>query len=166
MSNITAHAPSPHMWAPAHQRARAAVTPQASWTIEFVADLVQNRLQCAEFRTRSAAKTLFHVERVLVPSKHKISVKLYLSPSHLQSVGAQLGGLGDGQKIRKRTRIFMVRKAIPSIFPNFLELKPFLCRITVRAKKIWQMLEISCCRPLEWALDGIFLWFRHWEPAV
>ena len=29
----------------------------------------------------------------------------------------------------------MVRKAIPSIFPDFLELKPFLCRITVRAKK-------------------------------
>ena len=29
----------------------------------------------------------------------------------------------------------MVRKAIPSIFPDFLELKPFLCRITVGPKK-------------------------------
>ena len=59
---------------------------------------MQNRLQRAEFRTRSATKTLYHLERVLVSSKLKISVKLYLSPSHLQSVRAQLGGLGDGQK--------------------------------------------------------------------
>ena len=64
------------------------------------AGLAQNRLQCAEFRTRLATETLFHLERVLVSSKLKISVKLYLSLSHLQSVGAQLGGLGDGQKIR------------------------------------------------------------------
>ena len=135
MSNITAHAPSPHMRAPARRSEPAGscschspkLREQPSLCANC-ADFVQNRLQCAELRTRSATKTLFHVERVLVPSKHKISVKLYLSPSHLQSVGAQLRGLGDGQKIRKRTRIFMVRKAIPSIFPNFLELKPFLCR--------------------------------------
>ena len=87
------------------QRARAAVTPpklrEQSSLCANCADLVQNRLQCAEFRTRSATKTLFHLEPFLVSSKHKISVNLYLSLRHLQSVGAQLGGLGDGQKIRK-----------------------------------------------------------------
>ena len=103
-----------------------------------MADLVQNRLQCAEFRTRSAAKTLFHVERVLIPSKHKISVKLYLSLSHLQSVGAQLGGLGDGQKIRKQTKILMIRKANTFDFSRFLGVKTklFMSRITVGAKNI------------------------------
>jgi len=40
---------------------------------------------------------------------------------------SQLGPNSDGQKIRKR---HTVRKAIPSTFPDFLELKPFLCRIT------------------------------------
>jgi len=37
-------------------------------------------------------------------SKLTISVNLYLSPSHLQSLGAQLGTLGDGEKARSRTR--------------------------------------------------------------
>ena len=52
----------------------------------------------------------------LVSSKLKISVRLYLSPSHLQSLGPQLRYLGDGQNLRTRTRVLMVRKAISSIF--------------------------------------------------
>ena len=141
-----------HVGAGARAGAGSCLSPKHREQSSLCAGLVQNRLQCAEFRTRSATKTLFHLERVLVSSKLKISVKLYLSPSHLQSVGAQLGGLGDGQKIRKRTKFLMVRKAIPSIFPDFLELKPFLCRITVGAKKIGRC----------WKSAAADLWNGRW----
>jgi len=46
----------------------------------------------------------------------------------------------------------MVRKAIPSIFPDFLELKPFLCRITVGAKKIGRC----------WKSAAADLWNGRW----
>ena len=100
------------------------------------ADLVQNRLQCAEFRTRSATKTLFHLERVLVSSKLKISVKSQ-SESPSVSRGPTRGPWG-WTKNQKTNEVFNGSKAILSIFSDFLELKPFLCRITVGAKKIGQ----------------------------
>ncbi len=43
--------------------------------------------------THWALKTTFHLERLLDLSKLKISVNLYVSPSHLQSLGAAWGGI-------------------------------------------------------------------------
>ena len=54
--------------------------------------------------TTIAVNTPLHLERLLDLSKLTTSVNLYLSPSHLQSLGAQLGRLGDGEKARSQTR--------------------------------------------------------------
>ena len=54
--------------------------------------------------TTIAVNTPLHLERLLDLSKLTTSVNLYLSPSHLQSLGAQLGRLGDGEKSRSQTR--------------------------------------------------------------
>ena len=48
--------------------------------------------------TTTAVNTPLHLERLLDLSKLTTSVNLNLSPSHLQSLGAQLGRLGDGEK--------------------------------------------------------------------
>ena len=74
----------------------------------------------------------------------------------------------------------MVRKAIPSIFPNFLELKPFLCRITVRAKKLadagnqllqtfgmgagWDLLVIQALRACALRLEERIMWCSTNQP--
>ena len=55
--------------------------------------------------TSIAGNTPLHLERLLDLSKLTTSVNLYLSPSHLQSLGAQLGRLGDGEKARSQTRV-------------------------------------------------------------
>ena len=54
--------------------------------------------------TTIAVNTPLHLEPLLDLSKLTTSVNLYLSPSHVQSLGAQLGRLGDGEKARSQTR--------------------------------------------------------------
>ena len=138
-----------------------------SRTIDIAQTLSKTDFSVQYFGHWSATTTPFHLERFLLSSKLMISVNLYLSPSHLQSVGAQLGGqlggLGDERKVRIRTRFWIVRKAIPSIFSDFLELKPFLCRITVGANKIngcWKsaaddLWNGRCSLPFEWGLGAL-----------
>ncbi len=57
-------------------------------------------VSCIDLCTRTNSDTIGYQISLpsLVSSKLKISVRLYLSPSHLQSLGAQLWYLGDGQK--------------------------------------------------------------------
>jgi hypothetical protein len=87
-------------------------------------------------RTQNCAQVLW---------KLKISVRLYLSPSHRQSLGAQLWYLGDGQQIRTRTRVLLVRKAISSIFLDLLELKLFLCWCTKKIGLCWKSAAADLC---------------------
>ena len=63
------------MGAGAPAGAGSCLSPNLREQSSLSANVVQKRLQCAEFRTRLATKTLFHLERVLVSSKLKISVK-------------------------------------------------------------------------------------------
>ena len=63
-------------------------------------DSVPTRLE----HTTIAVNAPLHLEHLLDLSKLTISVNLYLSPSHLQSLGAQLGRLGGGVKARSLTR--------------------------------------------------------------
>ena len=120
-----------------------------SWTLQF---------SCAHSQRVTSLHKIGHYESQVctksdtisfVSSKLKISVRLYLSPSHLQSLGAQLRYLGDGQNLRTRTRVLMVWKAISSFVSDFLELKLFLCR----SKK-----KIGLC----WKSAAADLWNGRW----
>ena len=139
------------------QRARAAVFPQSFANNEVSADLVQNRLSLKRSVQNSGLNLLLKFLSIVNVSLFRQNLRfqsycIFQSYYHLQSIWAELGGLGDGQKLRTRTRVLMVRKAIPSNFPDFLELKQFLCRITVGPKKIGQC----------WKSAAADLWNGRW----
>ncbi len=91
---FTAHVPSPHKWAGA-RRSRPAGS--GSYLFSKTPFYVHTQ-KCAQIRPLSAIKSPFHLlfRQILRFRSGYISLNK-LSPSHLQSLGAQLRYLGDGQ---------------------------------------------------------------------
>ena len=139
------------------QWARAAVFPQ-SFTNN--ADLVQNRLSLKQSVQNSRLNLLLKLLCILNISLFRqnlrfqsnyISVRFTFSQS-----GPNLGAWG-WTKTENTNEGFNGLKSHTFEFSLVLGVKTVSVSNHSWCKKNWSMLEISCCRPLEWALDGICL---------